>query len=569
VIQEFRGLIERGGEDGKLTDSSHMAKLIPLFGKAYDETLKGKKFVSLGAIFDGLSDKGNWVSVLIRGVLEGEEMILEQHLLDMPHTSSPYNHAVLNKILLKAFGRLLPSDDSDDDAMDIDAVNEPPSKGSSLIKFLIHDDAEVNNCSCRFLIEGLFVGALDIDCLCHVLSRVGGALACTTLKRFDSIWLIFFKNADKRKHLFRRLTGLSLPSRNKIKWHSAYKYYSFYSENLPRITNFVTSPDLRTDIIESKSDLMVRKGAELALLLCGDQASAKTVAESVAKESGIEDRDLIQALVVSERARAADLSRTFKMELAAVVDGAYPLIFSTYAIEGDGVTIFFAHELWKASSLAIQTFAEGPEKVGEVKQRTGLLLTNKAVWENDLDRVKEIFEPAWAYMQAQSEKHANTLKFLEVVNGLCPWNAKALTPESLQYLVDIHLLTLESKVIIENNELPLYHFHGPTWDGAVRPTFPEYYLRDCITPLLPEARIWRFWYVFQRKLKNLNHLVRTIAAAQCHSAAAERTGSLFTHDKTSQSDSVSVNTAVIRQRAHYAEVVNPMRNMPLDGLTIL
>ena len=94
VIDEFEPLIVGDGSRGSLPESSHMARLIPLYGQVLDTFFKKKRYISLGIIFDGLSDKGNWVSILARGVLEGESMVLEQHLLDMPHTSSPYNHAV-------------------------------------------------------------------------------------------------------------------------------------------------------------------------------------------------------------------------------------------------------------------------------------------------------------------------------------------------------------------------------------------------------------------------------------------------------------------------------------------
>lgn len=87
VLDEMRALIEGDGSYGSLTDSSRMANLIPLFGKALDTALSKKRFYSVSLIFDGLSEKGNWVSVLFRGVLVGESMTVVQGLLDMPHTA--------------------------------------------------------------------------------------------------------------------------------------------------------------------------------------------------------------------------------------------------------------------------------------------------------------------------------------------------------------------------------------------------------------------------------------------------------------------------------------------------
>lgn len=211
VLDEFRHLLERDGAYGRLTDSDHLANLLPLIGVVMDRRLQKKRFISLGVVFDGLSEKGSWVSVLGRGVLAGEESLVDQFLLDMPHTSAPYNHAVLNRILLKAISKI---QECTDDAKKLE------DKNVDLIRFLIHDDAEVNNKSCDFLRSGIFVDALTFSCLCHVKYRVGGSTTCDLVESFDGLFVAVFKNADKRRHLFRQMTGLSFPSRNKIKVNS-------------------------------------------------------------------------------------------------------------------------------------------------------------------------------------------------------------------------------------------------------------------------------------------------------------------------------------------------------------
>ena len=129
-------------------------------------------------------------------------------------------------------------------------------------------------------------------------------------------------------------------------------------------------------------------------------------------------------------------------------------------------------------------------------------------------------------------------------------------------------LTEAQKDLIINDELDLFHHHGVRYPGASKPTPTEYLLRKSPVRFLPEARVWRFWSQHQRILPLLSVLVRVLAAAQSHSAAAERTGRLFTHDKTAQMDLMSIETTVIRQRAHYEKVVDPMQNMPLDDLHI-
>jgi hypothetical protein len=298
----------------------------------------------------------------------------------------------------------------------------------------------------------------------------------------------------------------------------------------------------------------------------GDQAAAKSVAEFQAKELDITDKDLVKTLVTKAKSEAQNRSNSFKIELAALVDGAYSLIHSTYALEGDGVTVFFAWELWNFAFGSIKIFAENPETVAE--SQFGLPLENRAIWIDHPDLVKKIFAPAWVYMQEQAVKHAKTLDFMRSVNPLCPWNRKNLTRETLAYFVGVGLLSQIDSDGIVAHELDSYHVRGE-WDGALQPSSVELFLRASPQTLLPEARVWRFWFVHQKILPRLTKLVKVVASAQVHSAAAERTGSLFTHDKTAQTDAAAVETTVIRQRMHYANVVNPMKTMPLDGLAIL
>lgn len=555
VLDELRSHIEGDGSRGTLTHSNHMGNLLPLFETELDRVLSEMKFYSLSIIFDGLSDKGNWVSVLFRGVLVGESMHLVQGLLDMPHTSRPYDHAVLNKILIKATSKL-------------QRCGGLRSQGEDLVRFLIHDDAEVNNKTCRFLQESLFTLSMSISCLCHVEDRVGGRAEIPLLEKFQDIWYSLFKNADKRRTIFRHLTNLPFPSLNRIKWHSVYELLTYFQSNLDAIATFVSSPQLRSEIAESKSKRLPVKVAEMRVLLLGDLDAAQTIAKSRAEKGRIEDKNQIADLVAQERAAAPARSNSFKIQLAAAVDGSRTLIYSTYALEGDGATVFFAWELWHMSSRSVHLFATDP-LAAEQDASLGLLLSNIAVWRDHLPDVRAIFTPAYEYMEEQMEKHCDTLKFLKIINGLCPWNAKQFTRASIDYLVETSFLLEKDVGPIEFIELPLFQYHGPRWLGCGRPSPAEYLQRQSPKELLPEARVWRFWYQFQRMLPKMAVLVKTLAAAQAHSAAAERTGSLFTHDKTAQAAQSSVSLVVVRQRMHYSEVVDPMQNMPLAGLAIL
>ncbi len=325
----------------------------------------------------------------------------------------------------------------------------------------------------------------------------------------------------------------------------------------------MASRELKSEVAASKSNRTPLKHAEMLVLMNGDLNAAQILAKRKAEKLGIEDKNEIKKMIDDEKSAAAELSNRFKIQLAATVDCAYTLIHATYALEGDGVTVFFAWELWTMARESIRTSATEPSVVPS----SGLLLKHLEVWQLHLPLVIDIFGPAWVYMQKQEEKHAETLTFLKIINGLCPWNANQMTEASLDYLVERKLLSESEKHLIIRDELDRYIVYAGLWIN--RPSSEEYLKRQSPATLLPEARIWRFWYVYQRVLRGLCLLVKKIAAAQVHSAAAERTGSLFTHDETVQTESTAVQTASIRMRAHYQAVVNPMRVMPLGDLNIL
>lgn len=325
----------------------------------------------------------------------------------------------------------------------------------------------------------------------------------------------------------------------------------------------------------SSSALLHIRHAQILLLLLGSDSSlppkrdfleaAKRVGKYTAAQEGVEDNDRIKEIIERVKSDAIEASHAFKIQLSAIVDCAYTLINATYALEGDGVTVFFAWELWKMSKKTISSSATNPF----TEPQQGLLLRHSSVWRDHFDQVRDLFLPAWRYMLDQEEKHMRMLEFLRHVNNLCPWNARKLDASSLKYFVELRFLSENDKVKIEQNELLRYYAGAEIWNIAVRPSAAEYLMRASPKVLLPEARVWRFWYVHQRILPELAMLVKKLAAAQAHSAAAERTGSLFTHDESAQHSQTSVQTASIRMRAHYGNVVDPMQNMPLDDLEIL
>jgi hypothetical protein len=70
VLDEFRTFIDGDGSGGTLTSSSHLALLLPLVENYLDQEIKAMRFHSLSVIFDGASDDGERVLVLVHGVYE-------------------------------------------------------------------------------------------------------------------------------------------------------------------------------------------------------------------------------------------------------------------------------------------------------------------------------------------------------------------------------------------------------------------------------------------------------------------------------------------------------------------
>lgn len=197
VIDEFRALIEGDGKAGTLTDSNHLARLIPFFGTIMEKRSKALKFYSTANIFDGLSADGEWALSIMRGVKVGT-FELVQLLLRARHTDAPYDHKVLNAILLESY-------------------NNAPQGFATLNRFLIHDDAAVNNKSCDLLIAAFFSLAQSFSCQCHVMERIGIELDTELVDSFFSSWMALHKNALKRISLCRQFTRTKFPSHNAIK----------------------------------------------------------------------------------------------------------------------------------------------------------------------------------------------------------------------------------------------------------------------------------------------------------------------------------------------------------------
>lgn len=153
VLDEFKDLLVGDGSNGTLTNSSHMAHLLPLVDTYLDNEFKSFKFYTIGGIFDGASDDGERVVLLVRGTPVGESMRIIQRLAALVHMDKAYNAATLNEIISTGLVK--------------NGVT------AAILKFLVHDDVSVNKRSASDLKAALYTQNFDISCYSHVFQRVG------------------------------------------------------------------------------------------------------------------------------------------------------------------------------------------------------------------------------------------------------------------------------------------------------------------------------------------------------------------------------------------------------------
>lgn len=153
VLDEFKDLLVGDGSNGTLTSSAHMAHLLPLVDTYLDHEFKSHKLYSVSAIFDGASDDGERVVLLLRGVVVGESMRIIQRLAALVHMDKAYNAATLNEIISTGMVK--------------------NGVVASMVNFFVHDDVSVNKRSAADLKATMYTRAFDISCFSHVFQRVG------------------------------------------------------------------------------------------------------------------------------------------------------------------------------------------------------------------------------------------------------------------------------------------------------------------------------------------------------------------------------------------------------------
>lgn len=270
-------------------------------------------------------------------------------------------------------------------------------------------------------------------------------------------------------------------------------------------------------------------------------------------------------------------SDEFRLQLAALVDFFGELIMATYALEGDGPTAFVA---WDVLQIVANSFSENTKPKDSLlpptKGAISSLFSTSRLWAADLPRARAVIEPAYAYFKQQLIKHKKAYKLMEMISVFCPWNASNLTLAHLTYLADNKFISQAQVAAVSNsNEIDQYKnwaLHSDRQEVIIccnRPSVHEFLKRDCPNPLLAECRVWRFWYLHQRRLPLLSLLVKVLGSLQFHSAGAERCFSLYRHDTSALMSKATAETTEVRLRCHYDSTVNPMRTLELESLAIL
>jgi hypothetical protein len=345
----------------------------------------------------------------------------------------------------------------------------------------------------------------------------------------------------------------------------------FIIENEAPIVTFLSHPDLRKTV---KSDDSSAEKTRLRLIFLlgaipmGDHVAKATLEANLTQPPLAED-----ARVASIQTRAIALAaeaEIARLQAAAVVDLLDTVVNVTYALEIDGPAVFLAHDLLVMAELSITRVSAAD--VDSAPHLAKVIKTAK-YWSTTQGRALAVLKPCVAYFTKGRVKHAESFELYAAIAGLCPWNAPHLTLAALTLLSKKGLVTAtELHQIIRDEELKSY-LQAATLSTrpeviacCAKPTDAEFLLRAQARPLLPESRVWRFWYMHSLRLPNLANIVKRLAALQPHSAGAERCLSLFQKQLASLSDNATAELTQTRIRFKYQKAVNPMKNIPLDDI---
>jgi hypothetical protein len=309
-------------------------------------------------------------------------------------------------------------------------------------------------------------------------------------------------------------------------------------------------------------------------------------------------------------ASAVELTQNteLKLQMAAAVDFCHVLVMATYAVEINGPGIFITADIVELVRESLEFATKPVDAVATLVIPPNLkqVFAETALWAGtDLPRARAFIEPAYDYFKKQlAKKYKTEQRVWNACSVFAPWNASKLSDAVLKELVTLMQLSVEAAAeIVGSNEISLYKaiveqenaivtakidlaksaaalkraqsdamdLDEP--DPLIKAVFPfglptgdEFLLRNSTPALLPESRVWRFWYKYQYRLPLLTKLVRNLSALQPTSASNERSFSMYRHDVNDLAGQSSVEYKGARLRAHYNSSVDPMKNIPLDDI---
>lgn len=506
VADEFKEFMDSPGVR-KLTHSSHLLALLPSLAKLEtDKLVKEYSTGFLSSVFDAAGHHGDVMASILRKV---ESFVITQRLAGFRHSDKVFDHETLNQIII-------------DLATDFNIM-----KARNRLKAFCHDAASMNLLSAEQA-KALFYDLFDMVCASHILQRDGEHFVAPLVDDLIAAWFRLFKNGTNKIALWRKITGLSFPSYNPIKWHSRFGLAKFIMENFTSVVRFI-------------EDERVYK------LVKDVKKRSKTV-------------DKLAALVVQNE---------LKVQLAAYVDFSAELVNSTYAIEGDGPTALIASFYINSAYLKVESYSVDAEPWNSAPNLRAVLreIGQDAV-PDLLTKLRAIVVPALNYFNVQEEKHPKFFEFLQIASSFCPWFATGLTPNALNVLFSFKVISYDELQACLK-EVPSYHLLASESPLSVDPTSSlDFLQRKGFKNNLPEWKVWRWWYqALDPRIKTLRSVAERLGLYQATSAAAERVFSLFRHH-INENSTASAEYLKWQAILNYNSTVDVMADIDLDKIVV-
>lgn len=366
-IDKLRNLLE--DSNYSLTDSSHMAKLIPLVHtETFSHLSAAVKGQDIGCIFDGASRQGELICVVARWVQEETAVPLRwkvvQKLVRLHHCPVAVTGDELARIL--------------NDAISL-RMGIPPSN----IFSATHDRASVNRLGIAGLAP-LWNQCFPIPCFAHLIDDAGPTFDCPSADAFMDIWHGIFAHSCHAKALFKELYDTTVQSYSETRWWSWWENVRQVAMLFPQITEF-----FQVHLLSTKMCPAYQKRGSVYL-------------------------------------HPGERNRALRVELAVYQDVAEMMVKTTYNLEGDGPLVFDVYD----QLIALKAHIDNPRTptTDAVLVKIEEELNGTADDELFLlcARPHECIAPVQQYFQEKWREEAAALEFFKIARWFSPVHASAM-----------------------------------------------------------------------------------------------------------------------------------------------